>query len=313
MAYQAGFGSVYISILCLLMNIPRILLLLFELGALILLFLGLNTVPVIHELTVKHNVLRVMFSFLTYVLTIDLIRRVVGYSYGKRNRIGARSKDNFLFGINNIAKVLIGVGGIVAMFGMFGIDLMTLITSLSIVAAAISIIMKEYINDFLVGIYFSFSKNFEINDYVQLAGQKGKITEIQLLKIKLLNDDDDLLIMPNSKVYGNDIINYTKRDIRLMSIDFQIDINLVDDIESLENELITALKDFEEFLEADAYNIKIVEMRKDSLDLKFQYKLKKLDYELQRQIRRKTVRHVFNHITSKQTKIKEPIKDDVIL
>ena len=282
----------------------RIISLFIELTVLIGLLLAINSVPFIHQLADKNNLVSVLSRFIIFALTIDLFRRVVGYSYAKKNKLKERSKDNFLFGINNIAKVVVGIGAIVSLFGLFGIDPMTLITSLSIVAAAIAIIMKEYINDFLVGIYFSFSKNFEINDYVQLADQKGKITEIQLLKIKLLNDDDDLVMIANNKVYANDIINYTKRDIRLMSIDFQIDISLVDDIESLEKELIETLVDFSEFLESDAYNIKIVKMKKDYLDLKFQYKLKRLDYELQRQIRRKTVRQVFNHITSKQSKMR---------
>ena len=281
-----------------------------ELTVLSVLIFFKNSIRIDNAYLSNHTEFGVILNFFIFFLIVDFVRRLIAYSYAQKNGLNSQSKDNFLFGINNIAKVLLGIGAIVTIFGLFGISVMTLITSLSIVAAAISIIMKEYINDFLVGIYFSFSKNFEINDYVQLGEQKGKITEIQLLKIKLLNDDDDLVIIPNSKVYANEIINYTKRDIRLMSIDFQIDISLVDDIESLETELINSVSDFGEYLESDAYNIKIVEMKKDYLDLKFQYKLKKLDYDLQRKIRRKTVRQVFNHITSKKTFLNIPTNNN---
>jgi len=247
----------------------------------------------------QHISISALINFIVFVIFVDFIRQILNYSYTKRKSRFTGQKDNFQFGINNIAKVLVGLGTIVTLFAVFGIDVLTLLTSLSIVAAAVAIITKDYISDFIVGLYFSFSGDFEINDFVQLGEQKGKIIELQLLKTKILNDDDDVVIIPNSKVYNNDIINYTKRDIRSMSIDFQIDIKAVKNIESLEEELKDALVDFEEFIEANSFNMRIVNMRKDYIDLKFQYTLKKVDRELQRQIRKNTVRQVFNFISEK--------------
>jgi len=67
----------------------------------------------------------------------------------------------------------------------------------------------------------------------------------------------------------------------------------------LEKELISALEAYAEFIEPNSYNLKIVEMRKDYIDLKFQYTLEILDRVLQRNIRKNTVRKVFNYISSK--------------
>ena len=134
---------------------------------------------------------------------------------------------------------------------------------------------------------------------MKLEDHKGKIIEINLFKIKILNENDDIVIIPNGKVNSSEIINYTKRDIRLMSIDFQIDIKLISSIELLEKEIISALTSYSEYIEHNSYNLKIVEMKKDYLDLKFQYTLKHIDTDLLRQIRKKTVREVFNYISSK--------------
>ncbi len=248
---------------------------------------------------IKHHAVKALLSFVFYVISIDLIRRVINYIYKTRRSIPYYKNDNFNYGINNISRFIIFLGLIATIFGLFGIDLKSLLTSLSIVAAAIAIITKDYITDFMIGLYFSFSKEFEINDYVQFGTQKGKVHEISMLKIKLLNDDDDLVIIPNSKIYGNDIINYTKKDIRSLSIDFQIDIQSVQSIEALENDLISALSDFDEYLERESFNLKIVELKKDYIDIKFQYILKKFDRELQSKIRRKTVRRVFNFLSEK--------------
>jgi len=243
--------------------------------------------------------IRLLGRFFIFVMAGDLLRRFFIWAYSRKHKQSHRVKNNFQFGINNIAKFIFGLGIIITIFGFFGIDFKSLVTSLSIIAAAIAIISKEYINDFIVGLYFSFSKDVEINDYIQLENIKGKVTEIQMLKIKILNDDDDLIIIPNSKAYNTEIINYTKRDIRSLSIDFQIDINTIKSIEHLEEELIASLQNFSEYLEPNSFNLKIVEMKKDAIDLKFQYTLKHLDRELQKRIRKKTIRQIFNSISIK--------------
>jgi MscS family membrane protein len=44
----------------------------------------------------------------------------------------------------------------------------------------------------------------------------------------------------------------------------------------------------------------VVEMKVDYLDLKFQYTLKLVDMDMQRKIRKKMIREVFNFISSKK-------------
>ena len=247
----------------------------------------------------KSNAINATVQYILFLLLIDFMSRVAKYLYSKSQRTDRHHKNNVHFGIDNIAKLLVGLGLVISLFSFFGVDIKSLLTSLSIVAAAIAIISKEFINDFLIGLYFSFSRNFEINDYVKLADQKGKIVEIGMLKVTLLNDDDDAVIIPNSKIYTFELTNYTKRDIRLMSIDFQLDIKLIQGIEQLEEELISSLTPYSEFIESESYNLKIVEMKMNYIDLKFQYKIKRIDRVLQKKIRKLTVRKIFDFISRK--------------
>ena len=248
-----------------------------------------------------HNVLDTFVLFLIYILILRLLLSIVKLLYLGPKGINKteKKKDNILVGFNNIYRILLTLGFVVTLFGFFGIDMRTLFTSLSIVAAAFAIISKEFINDLIIGVYNSFSKDFEIDDYVKIDDQKGKILEIGLLKLKLLNDDDVVVFIPNSKVYSNEIVNYTKRDIRLMSIDFQMDIHYVKNIELLEAELKKSLESFSEFIIGNSYSLKIVEMKKDVIDFKFQYTLIHMDRDLQISIRKKTVRKVFSYITER--------------
>lgn len=240
-----------------------------------------------------------IMAFLTFYIAINITANVIKYFYSKKNKIKKGKKNNVHFGIENIANFTIGIGLLLTIISLFGVNPKELITSLTIVAAALAILSKEYIIDFLSGIYLSFSNTFEINDYVKIDNQKGKVVEINMLKVKILNDDDDTVIIPNSKVHYTEIINYTKRDARLMTVDFQIALKYINNIEELEKEIILSLEGFSDYIEPQSYNLRVVEMKMDYLDVKFQYTLISVDMDLQRKIRKKTIREVFNFISSK--------------
>lgn len=248
----------------------------------------------------EHNQIQAVLSFIVFYITINFVSISAKYFYSKRNNIPKNKKNNVHFGIENIANFTIGVGLIIIFLNFIGVNPKELITSLTIVAAAFAILTKEYIVDFLSGIYLSFSNTFEINDFVKIDNQKGKIVEISMLKVAILNDDGDIVIIPNSKVHYNEIINYTKRDVRLMTVDFQIALKYITTIEELEKEIISSLVSFSEHIEPKSYNLKVVEMKMDYLEIKFQYTLIVENMELQKKIRKKTIREVFNFISSKK-------------
>lgn len=255
---------------------------------------------VISNLVAKHYQWQAVFGFVTFYFVIYLASNTFKFFYSKQHKIPRNKKNNVHFGVENIANVLIAIGFILLVLSVFGVKPIELITSLTIVAAAFAILTKEYIADFLSGIYLSFSNTFEINDQVKIDNQRGKVVEISMLKVKILNDDDDIVIIPNIKVHSNEIINYTKRDARLMTIDFQIALVYIDSLDQLEKEIINALDGFKEHIEEESYTLKVVEMKMDYLDLKFQYTIKQSDLEMVKRIRRKTIREVFNFISTKK-------------
>lgn len=261
--------------------------------------------PYTSEIINEYYQFQAILLFLLFYTSVNMLSYGAKYFYSKRNRIPWNKKNNVHFGIENIATFVVGLGLIVLIITLFGVDPLKFITSLTIVAAAIAILTKEYIVDFLSGIYLSFSNTFEVGDYVKLENHRGKIVEISMLKVKLKNDDDDVVIIPNSKVHYNDIINYTRKDVRLMTIDFQIALKHIDNIEQLEKDIIHSLLSFKEYIEPKSYNLKVVEMKMDHLDVKFQYTLKVSDMELQRKIRKKTIREVFNFISSRKNEVSE--------
>lgn len=227
---------------------------------------------------------------------LNIVTAIMIMIYRLRKNIPYKFSDNVINGINNLYYLILTFGAIMMVLGFWGIDFKDLLTSLSIVAAAIAIISKDYVSGIISGIIISFSKEINIDDYVLIGEHKGKILEINLSKITLLNEDDDIIYIPNDKVYMSEIINYTKKEIKKVSIDFELAIEYHTTIEQLENNLADALRDFHLYIEPESFNIKIVDIHHDFLSLKFQYKFKEVNRDIEKLIRKKTVRLIANRI-----------------
>lgn len=245
------------------------------------------------------NFVSILLNFSILILGLHLLT-IVGISiYRRRNLIPKDKPNNIVLGLQNLYILLSTAVVLITVLSFFGIDIKSLFTGLTIVAAAISIITKDYIANIISGMAISFSDEITIDDYVKIAEHKGKVMDISISRIALLNDDDEIIYIPNNTAFLSNIINYTKKGIRKVSIGFELNLAFLDTIETLESDLIECLSDYHESIEAGSFKLKIVEIKKDSLDLKFQYTLKSINRELEREIRRKTVRAVVNHIGKK--------------
>jgi len=121
--------------------------------------------------------------------------------------------------------------------------------------------------------YLTFTKVINIGDNVVIADNKGKILDITLTNVHLLNDDDDIIYIPNNKVFSNEIINYTRRQLKKSSVEFEISSNYAPLTEDLEKELVEALVDYSQYIQPNTYNLKIQSIKHEYILYKFQYVL----------------------------------------
>ncbi len=251
------------------------------------------------ELKINTNDLDILLGFFIFFLSANIIVVVLSWLYRRSRHMQAKQADNVVLGIKNIYYLLIAGAIITTILGLFGIEPKTLFTSLSIVAAAIAIVSKDYISEIISGIIISFSSNeLSVGDYIKIGQHKGKIIDLNLTKIAFLDEDDDIIFIPNTKVFSSDIVNYTKKQIRRVSIEFEAALSAVPSVEALEAYLTESLKDYHAFIEPGSFWLRVVEIRKDSLSLKFQYVLRQINRELELDIRRRTVRRIVRYLKS---------------
>lgn len=267
-----------------------------------------------YEFPIKFtNLISRTIDFIIFAFSINLIFHIILFYYRRRKKMPGNKKDNITTALENIYLIVLFMGFVFFALRLIGIDINSLFTSLSIVAAAIAIVFKDFLSPVIAGFLIAFSRELNIDDYIQVGDHKGRVIDLSLSKLSLLSDDDDLIVLPNDTVYSSEVINFTRGNVRKVSINFDLSSSFSGSVDELEERLIEVLKEYHDVIEEDSFNLKIINIHKDSLDLKFQYVLTKVDRLIEREIRKKTVRQVVNYLRSESNKDKiTDIKENVL-
>ena len=243
-----------------------------------------------------NRVLYYSLQFVIFTTATELIKHIFQHYYRKSKGLKFNANDNFIQAVNNLHYILIFFAVIITALSFMNLKFMDVITSLSIVAAAIAIISKDYLSNIISGLITVFTKEVEIDDNIQIQQHKGKVKSLTLSKLVLLNDDDDVVYIPNNVVFSNDFINYSKRTVRKTSIDFDMDISHLKSAEAIETLLRKGIEAYVDYIDQSSIYLRIEEILKDHVSFKFQYTLLKPDRELEREIRRKVKRDILDMI-----------------
>ncbi len=273
------------------MNIFKFIIKLLILIVLIALRYGLGS-AFLQSFVDNSNLLYPLFSFLIFWTSVNLIIRLSQFIYRKRKKFGHKYSDNVIIGLQNIYYILSGIGVVVMVLGFFGLKPEELLTSLSIVAAAIAIISKELVTDIICGFNISFSRDLAIGDYVRIGDHKGKVIDINIHKIVLQNDDDDIIYISNTKAYFSDLVNFTQKEIRKYNLDFTLSHNLKISKLELEKHIVDVLEKFIPDYEKYSAIFKIVNIGKDDIRYKLQFSLNKVDPLIEQEIKAKILNEV---------------------
>ena len=241
-----------------------------------------------------------------FLMFLDFVQFGATWFYRRRNKV--QGDDNFIIGVGQIYSLVLAIGLVVSILSLFQIDTRQLFTSLSIVFAGIAILTKDYISNMINGMIITFSGQLSIGDNIRIGQQRGKIVDITLQNIHILNDDDDMIYIPNNLLLTSEVVNYTRRVVKRTSIEFDIDLRHLKTVEDLEAKLVEVLSPFQDLIKQESYYLRVAEVCKDHVVMKFQYILKEPNKDLERVIRRRATRRLVEIISDRE-KIADQIPD----
>ncbi|MBK9338931.1 MAG: mechanosensitive ion channel [Lewinellaceae bacterium] len=240
----------------------------------------------------------VLSAIAIFLIFLDFVQFTVVWFYRRRTKV--RGEDNFIVGISQLYSIILAIGLAIGLLSLFRIQIGEVLTSLSIIFAGLVLLTKDYVSNMINGMIMTFSGELSIGDNIRVGQHRGKIVDITLQNIHLINDDDDVIYIPNNLALMTDIVNYTKRTVKRTSIEFEIDLKYLVTVEELEQNLVETLKPFQDMIKENSCYLRVAEVGRGSVTMKFQYILNEPNKELERAIRRKVVRRLVEIISGRE-------------
>lgn len=116
------------------------------------------------------------------------------------------------------------------------------LASLGILGLAVSLALQNTLSNIFAGISLVLDKSFRVSDFIKLeSGDKGEVIDIGLRSTKINTIQNQMLVVPNSKLAESRIINYAKPNNRLRMI-VPVSVGYTEDIEKVKIVLVESLK-----------------------------------------------------------------------
>lgn len=214
--------------------------------------------------------------------------------YLRKNRLQRLTRDNFVLGLNRISSVLNTIVFLVALMNFTGLNLKETFFSLSIAAAAFALLTKEYVANMINGLIIMFSDQLSLGDQIRVGEFRGKVLDITLINVVLQNDDDDIVLIPNSVIFSSMVLNQSKQNIKKLTIEFELDLKYQSSPDTLERELKAVLRPYASNITENSFSLKILEIKKDLVHYKVQFLIPRPDKETERRMRRMLINTILS-------------------
>ncbi len=126
----------------------------------------------------------------------------------RKQRMARRELFNLFL---NITRVFIAFVLLVLILAKLGVDLTALITSLGVGGAIVGLSAKDTLTNFFDSIRLVSEDAFRQGDWIETSEVEGIVTEMGLTSTKLRTFDNALVTVPNTKLAGGYIKNWTRR------------------------------------------------------------------------------------------------------
>ena len=152
-----------------------------------------------------------------------------------RLRISRLLRDLF---VSLIGKAVFLIGLLIALAQM-GIQIGPLLAGLGIVGFIIGFALQDTLSNFASGVMILIYRPFDVGDAIEAGGVSGNVKKMSLVSTMITTFDNQRVIVPNNKIWGDIIRNINAEKIRRIDLLFGIgyDDN-VDEAEKILHEIV---------------------------------------------------------------------------
>ena len=124
--------------------------------------------------------------------------------------------------LSSIAQYCVLAAAIISALNRLGVQTTSLVALLASAGLAVGLALQGSLSSFASGVMILFFRPFMLGDQVQLSGLTGSVEDIGLFQTTLSAVDGERIIIPNSSITSNPIINFSARGTRRVTVEVSV-------------------------------------------------------------------------------------------
>lgn len=177
------------------------------------------------EFTLKVSSILLLILFWT-IMTVSL--RIIRRMINSATKINPSKK----YSIYNLVRYFVYVISLAIILQILGFNLSVLLAGSAALLVGLGLGLQNLFSDFISGLILLIDSSIKVNDIIEVDGLICKVQEINLRTTTVLARDDKYIILPNTNLTKNQVINWTHSNISSrfdisVGVDYGSDVNLV--------------------------------------------------------------------------------------
>ncbi|MEM4367363.1 MAG: mechanosensitive ion channel [Candidatus Anstonellales archaeon] len=157
--------------------------------------------------------------------------------------------DEYVPLLRDIGGIIIYIVGAIVLLSEIGIDVAPLIAGLGIAGLAVALALQDTLTNFFAGVHIFIDRPFKTGDFIELAGLGtttpnllGRVEHVGWRTTKIRDFQNNVFIIPNSKVAQTTIKNFEMEYDRGTIVVLEVGVAYGNDIDKVKESLIKAGK-----------------------------------------------------------------------
>jgi small conductance mechanosensitive channel len=159
---------------------------------------------------------------------------------------------------------LVMIFGLLIALSQLGISLGPLLAGLGVAGFIIGFALQDTLSNFASGIMILLYRPYDVGDLIDVGGVYGKANKMTLVTTNILTLDNQMIVVPNNKIWGDVIKNVTAQNRRRVDMVFGIAYN--DDITKAEEILNDILRSHDKILDNPEPMVRLHTLGESSVD-----------------------------------------------
>ena len=164
----------------------------------------------------------------------------------------------------SMAGTIVFLLGLLVALSQVGVSVAPMIAGLGVVGFIVGFALQDTLANFASGAMILAYRPFDTGDFISAADVEGEVRKMNLVNTTIVTIENKVLIIPNSKIWGGVILNFTGQNLRRTDIIYSV--SFEDDLDKVQGILEELVASDERFLQTPEPVIRVKQLSDYSID-----------------------------------------------